>query len=84
MVYGCFDPKIRRLAFVASAITATASRWSLRDAFWGAMASNTSRRGVGQWGGAGGAIYEDHFALAGSVRVAAAVVVAYSVLGTLA
>ena len=36
MVYGCFDPKIRRLAFVASAITATASRWSLRDAFWGA------------------------------------------------
>ena len=33
--------------------------------------SNASRRVVGQWGGAGGAIYEDHFALAGSVRVAA-------------
>ena len=26
---------------------------------------NTSRRVVGQWGGAGGAICEDHFALAG-------------------
>ena len=25
-------------------------------------ASNASRRGVGQWGGAGGAICEDHFA----------------------
>ena len=34
------------------------------------VASNTSRRVVGQWGGAGGAICEDHFALAGSVRVA--------------
>ena len=34
--------------------------------------SNASRRVVGQWGGAGGAICEDHFALAGSVRVAAA------------
>ena len=34
--------------------------------------SNTSRRVVGQWGGAGGAICEDHFALAASVRVAAA------------
>ena len=124
MVYGCFDPKIRRLAFVASAITATASRWSLRDAFWGAkrisaflplrvvgarldrdrdglfvffvciillrvtaavdflthllvaaapvvmlaglvtiphFTSNATRRVVGQWGGAGGAICEDHF-----------------------
>jgi len=29
------------------------------------VASNTSRRGVGQWGGAGGALCEDHFALAG-------------------
>ena len=29
-----------------------------------------SRRVVGQWGGAGGACCEDHFALAGSVRVA--------------
>ena len=36
------------------------------------VTSNTSRRVVGQWGGAGGAICEDHFALAGSVRVAAA------------
>ena len=27
------------------------------------VASNTSRRGVGQWGGAGGAVCEDHFAL---------------------
>ena len=26
------------------------------------LASNTSRRGVGQWGGAGGAICEDHLA----------------------
>ena len=34
--------------------------------------SNASRRVVGQWGGAGGASCEDHFALAGSVRVAAA------------
>ena len=33
---------------------------------------NTPRRVVGQWGGAGGAICEDHLALAGSVRVAAA------------
>ena len=29
------------------------------------VASNTSRRGVGQWGGAGGACCEDHFDLAG-------------------
>ena len=29
------------------------------------VASNASRRVVGQWGGAGGAICEDHFALAG-------------------
>ena len=36
------------------------------------VASNTSRGVVGQWGGAGGAICEDHFALAGNVRVAAA------------
>ena len=35
-------------------------------------ASNASRRGVGQWGGAGGAICEDHPVFAGSVRVAAA------------
>ena len=35
-------------------------------------ASNASRRVVGQWGGAGGAVCEDHFALVGSVRVAAA------------
>ena len=28
------------------------------------MASNAPRRGVGQWGGAGGACCEDHFALA--------------------
>ena len=28
------------------------------------MASNASRRGVGQWGGAGGAGCEDHFCLA--------------------
>ena len=34
--------------------------------------SNASRRVVGQWGGAGGAICEDHFALAGSVRRASA------------
>ena len=27
-----------------------------------------SRRVVGQWGGAGGAIYEEHFALAGRLR----------------
>jgi hypothetical protein len=38
------------------------------------MAPNASRRGVGQWGGAGGAFCEDHFALAGSVRVGAAAV----------
>jgi hypothetical protein len=31
--------------------------------------SNASRRVVGQWGGAGGACCEDHFASAGSVRV---------------
>jgi hypothetical protein len=36
------------------------------------LTSNASRRVVGQWGGAGGAICEDHLALAGSVRVAAA------------
>ena len=36
------------------------------------MAPNAPRRVVGQWGGTGGAICEDHFALAGSVRVAAA------------
>ena len=36
------------------------------------VAPYASRRVVGQWGGAGGAICEDHFALAGSVRVAAA------------
>ena len=36
------------------------------------MAPNAPRRVVGQWGGAGGASCEDHFALAGSVRVAAA------------
>ena len=29
------------------------------------VASNASRRGVGQWSGAGGAICEDHFAFAG-------------------
>jgi hypothetical protein len=33
------------------------------------VASNTSRRVVGQWGGAGGAVCEDHFALAWSVLV---------------
>ena len=27
--------------------------------------SNATRRGVGQWGGAGGAICEDHFAIRG-------------------
>ena len=37
----------------------------------GLVTSNTSRRVVGQWGGTGGAICEDHLALAGSVRVAA-------------
>ena len=36
------------------------------------VTSNAPRRGVGQWGGAGGALCEDHFALAGSVKVAAA------------
>ena len=36
------------------------------------MASNASRRVVGQWGGAGGAIYEEHFDLAVSKWVAAA------------
>ena len=35
------------------------------------FASNAPRRVVGQWGGAGGAVCEDNFALAGSVRVAA-------------
>ena len=30
------------------------------------MAPNATRRGSGQWGGAGGAICEDHLALAGS------------------
>ena len=30
------------------------------------MASNASRGVVGQWGGTGGAICEDHLALAGS------------------
>ena len=30
------------------------------------VTSNTSRRVVGQWGGTGGAICEDHLALAGS------------------
>ena len=35
------------------------------------MAPYASRRGVGQWGGAGGAICEDHFGLArGGMRVA--------------
>ena len=34
------------------------------------LTSNATRRVVGQWGGAGGASCEDHFALAGSVRVA--------------
>ena len=29
------------------------------------LTSNTSRRGVGQWRGAGGASCEDHFGLAG-------------------
>jgi hypothetical protein len=29
------------------------------------VASNASRRVVGQWGGAGGAICEDHFAIRG-------------------
>ena len=33
------------------------------------VTSNTTRRVVGQWGGAGGAICEDHFALVGSVLV---------------
>ena len=33
------------------------------------LTSNATRRVVGQWGGAGGAICEDHFALVGSVRV---------------
>ena len=32
------------------------------------MASNASRRVVGQWGGAGGAICEDHFDLARAFR----------------
>ena len=36
------------------------------------MASNASRRVVGQWGGAGGAICEDHIALAGRLCVARA------------
>ena len=31
------------------------------------LTSNTSRRVVGQWGGAGGAICEDHFALARAI-----------------
>ena len=35
------------------------------------LAPHASRRVVGQWGGAGGANCEDHFALAGSVTVAA-------------
>ena len=35
------------------------------------LTSNTSRRVVGQWGGAGGAICEDHFGVArGGMRVA--------------
>ena len=33
------------------------------------MTSNASRGVVGQWGGAGGAVCEDHFALVGSERV---------------
>ena len=51
------------------------------------MASNAPRRVVGQWGGTGGAVCEDHFALAGSVRVAAAISVrklGASVIDTLA
>ena len=36
------------------------------------LTSNATRRVVGQWGGAGGASCEDHFALAGSVRVGGA------------
>ena len=36
------------------------------------VTSNAPRRVVGQWGGAGGAVCEDHFRLAGSVRLAAA------------
>ena len=36
------------------------------------MAPNASRRVVGQWGGAGGAVCEDHFAFVGLVAVAGA------------
>ena len=32
------------------------------------LTSNTSRRGVGQWGGAGGAVCEDHLAFCGLAR----------------
>ena len=32
------------------------------------VASNAPRRGVGQWGGAGGAICEDHLAFCGDLR----------------
>ena len=31
------------------------------------VASNASRRGVGQWGGAGGAVCEDHLAFCGEL-----------------
>ena len=37
--------------------------------------SNTSRRVVGQWGGAGGASCEDHFCLAGEVASSRGVVI---------
>ena len=57
------------LLVAAAPVVMLASRIAIAS-----VTSNTTRRVVGQWGGAGGAICEDHFALAGSVRVAAACV----------
>ena len=76
---GCVGPRtLRALAWTSSSsVSAFGISFNVAAMLASGVAvarftSNASRRVVGQWGGAGGAIYEDHFALAGSVRVAAA------------
>ena len=54
---------LANLLVAASPVVMLASGVAMRR-----VASNASRRVVGQWGGAGGAIYEEHLALAGRVR----------------
>ena len=58
---------LANLLVAAAPVVMLASRVTIAN-----FTAHASRRVVGQWSGAGGAICEDHLGLAGSVRVAAA------------